>query len=154
MALVLSKPPPKTSGNKPPKTLYTIHCGLNDIYAIVPPKKNLKISVVAFQHEQHANTMACMMEEYRKNQDWPLFVDEDSMILPYAEPSELSFLHLKTWNDQAINDFCAKYIFDLIIITAFRKTISGYSINGNNYIIKGTQNLYKQRFEELFTLLD
>jgi hypothetical protein len=136
----------------PKKTLFTIHKQDNTIYASKPTNDLVLISVVSFSKRDNALLIASMLEEYkRRTNEWPLLTPDDDVFLPSSEIStELQELEIIGWTQDALNEYCAEHILDLITIQNIENSNGILNITGDTYRFEASLDFYKSLFEAKF----
>ncbi len=144
--ITIRPPAPKKYGGGG-KKLYTIHTGTNMIYSTLPSDI---ISVVGFKQKSQAQLVACMLEEYKRNNfSWPPM---DEPYLPTCDECELKEAEISEWEPTELDNFCALNMLGLVTINDMQQTNAGYNFQGDSFGFTLTDELYRKILELKFNL--
>ena len=153
--LAVRNPPFKpVSVNHGGKKVWTVSQNSNNVFAFhIEPR----VSVVGFSKEQDAIISAKIIETHvRYSNDWPDFSQDTNFYIKgeidVEEP--LSFLNLKQWDSDQLKVWSALNCMDLMVINSMQRTKKGYRFTGNRFTFEGPQEMYINRFNELYHLYD
>jgi|688.fasta_scaffold66394_1 hypothetical protein len=150
------KPVRLPKSDRKEKSAYTINHTHNKLYGVRPSDKSMKISIVSFSNVNHAQKMSVMIEEYRRRTgEWPDFMNDhsDNLFLPDdANNKKLIELSIVKWDLDELKMCCMNNMLDLITLNYMKKTLDGFSVGGDTYLINGPLEFYQERFSELYHL--
>ena len=148
MSLMITPPVrPKGFGKKPNK-YYTLHTGVNNIFALSIDESD-KTSVVGFKKKDDANFISGMIETYYiEMNEWPE-MNNGSMYLPVSKNNGfLQHIAIVEVDFEDLKIICTRNILNLISVDNIITIDDKYSFSGNLYKFDAPISFYKDRFQE------
>jgi hypothetical protein len=146
------KPRASVKTNRAPKYHYTIHSKPSDAFTL---RANERTGVVAFHRWDDAFMLSHMMETYFTQEKELPRIGTSTLVLPQKKNMtdlDLNFLYIQQWDFDDLKMFCINHMFNIISVQRLKDTKVGYSIEGNVYDLKASEDFYRLRFEELLPL--
>ena len=141
------RPKLTTLTNQRNRNYYTLHSGINNVWA-TRPKESIS-AVVAFRNLDEAVAIGSMIETYfMYHKEWPEF-SEDSLILPNSRVEDLRNIFLQKWEFDDLKLICTQNMLDMISVDEINKHQASYTFSGIQYKFSAPIEFYQNRFNEL-----
>ena len=129
---------------------YTLHSGINNVWACRP--KDSSSSIVAFRNINEAVMIGCMIEtHYINHKEWPDF-DLENLTLPTSRIDDLKNIFLQKWDFDDLKLVCTKNMLEMISVDEINMKSTSYTFSGNHYKFGADIDFYQKRFNELLNI--
>lgn len=136
-----------TRTNQWNRTYWTLHSGINNIWATRP--KDSISAVVAFRNIDDAVMIGSMIEtHFLHHKEWPEF-DENPLLLPNSRIDDLRNIFLQKWEFDDLKLICTRNMLDMISVDEINKRQTSYTFSGSTYKFDAPIEFYQNRFNEL-----